>query len=98
MKSYVGITKLSENYAKKYGKTYSESEEVVKNMVSLLEEALLDANCDGIQFVDFLTIQKVKRNQRVGRNPKDASKPIIIPEKLGFKVVVGNKFDKTLNS
>ena len=33
MKSYVGITKLSENYAKKYGKTYSESEEVVKNMV-----------------------------------------------------------------
>lgn len=98
MKSYVGITKLAESYAKKHGKTYTESEEIVKNIVNLLEESLLDPKCDGIQLVDFITIQKVKRSQRVGRNPKQASTPIIIPEKLGFKVVMGKKFDKSLNS
>lgn len=98
MKNYVGIAKLSEQYAKKYGKTYSESEVIVKNMMNLLQESLLESQCDGLQVVDFLTLKKVIKGQRIGRNPKDATKPIIIPEKIGFKLVLGKKFDNMLNS
>lgn len=97
MKKYVGVHALSKAYAIKHGVTVKEAEVIVRNMVGLLQESLLDPNFDGVQFIDFLTLQRVNRKQKVGRNVH-TNTPTIIPEAVKLKVTLGKTFDNQLNS
>jgi integration host factor subunit beta len=44
-----------------------------------------------LEFRDFGVFEVVERKQKVGRNPKNASVPIIIPARLAVKFTPGKK-------
>ena len=93
MKKYVGVNTFSKAYAKKYGVTIKESEMIVRNFIGLFQESLLD----GVQFIDFLTLQRVQRKAKMGRNVH-TNTPTIIPEAVKLKVTLGKSFDNKLNA
>lgn len=98
MKQFSGIKSLSKRYADKYGLTYKEAELRIKEFLSVLREDLLDGSSDGVQFVDFLTLKKVKRKSKIGRDPRNPDKIYDIPPCIAIKCELGKKFKEELNS
>lgn len=96
MKKYVGVTTLSKKYAKKHGITVKESEVIVRNFLDVFQDSLLDKEYDGVQLIDFITLQRVQRKEKVGRNVH-TNTPTIIPEAVKIKVTLGKSFDRLLN-
>lgn len=96
MKNYDGINALAERYAKSNGVSKREAKETVKRVLESIRESLLDETNDGIQIVDFLTLEKVLRKARIGRNPRTMEE-VIIPDTKGIKTTLGKTFDKTFN-
>lgn len=81
---YHGIKTLAELYAKKHKTTLKVADERVKEMIDLLEAGLCDNNYDGIQFIDSITLKKVTRKSKIGRNPM-TKEEVIIPDRIGIK-------------
>lgn len=81
---YHGIKSLAEIYAKKHETTQRLAEQRVREMIDLLEEGLVDKNYDGIQFIDSITLKKVTRKSKIGRNPITKVE-VIIPDRIGIK-------------
>ena len=81
---YHGIKSLAEIYAKKHGTTQKLAEERVREMIDLLEEGLMDKNFNGIQFIDSITLKKVTRKSKIGRNPITKVE-VVIPDRIGIK-------------
>lgn len=96
MKKYVGVNVLSKKYAKKYGLTVKESEVIVRNFLSVFQESILDPEFNGVQIVDFMTLQRVKRDAKIGRNVH-LNTPMVIPEAVKLKLTLSKKFDNLLN-
>lgn len=94
---YSGITHIADSLAKKCDITKKEAENRVKDILSILEEELLDPEKDGVQFVDFLTLKKVERKAKLGRNPKNPNEVVSIPAQTSFKAELGKAFKKKLN-
>jgi len=46
---------------------------------------------DRLEFRDFGVFEVVKRKQKIGRNPKNASVPIVIPERRAVKFTPGKR-------
>jgi nucleoid DNA-binding protein len=97
MKNYAGTTILAQRFAKKSGRTFVTSESLVKEVLDVLEEVLLDPTLDGVQVIDFLTLQRVKRKARIGRNPRTKVKTTI-PERLDIKCILGKNFSENLRA
>lgn len=53
---------------------------------------------DRLEFRDFGVFEVVERKQKVGRNPKRADKPIIIPARNAVKFTPGKKMRKLVES
>ena len=51
---------------------------------------------DRLEFRDFGVFEIVERKQKIGRNPKNASVPIIIPARLAVKFTAGKKMKKLI--
>lgn len=51
---------------------------------------------DRLEFRDFGVFEIVKRKQKVGRNPKNAAVPIIIPERHAVKFTAGKNMRKRI--
>ena len=49
-----------------------------------------------LEFRDFGVFEVVQRKQKVGRNPKRASEPIIIPSRKVVKYTPGKKMRKLI--
>ena len=49
-----------------------------------------------LEFREFGVFDVVERKQKVGRNPKKANVPIIIPARQAVKFIPGKKMDKFL--
>ncbi len=96
-KKYIGITELATKYAMKEDITKKEADRILREVLNLVREELLDETNDGIQIVDFLTLRKVERGARVGRNPKKPDVDILIPNKKGIKCILGKAFSQELN-
>ena len=96
-KKYVGMTELTSIYAEEMNITKRDSEELVKGFIKCLKNVFLDPTNDGLQFIDFITIEKVIKAERLGRNIR-TGEPVIVPAKNGLKVKVGNKFNEELNA
>lgn len=92
---YHGIKSLAELYAKKHGTTLKVAEERVKEMKDLLVEGIVDDNYDGIQFIDSLTLKRVIRKSKIGRNPK-TKEEFYIPERIGIKAEIGKNLAQKL--
>ncbi|WP_420420988.1 HU family DNA-binding protein [Simkania sp.] len=62
---------------------------VVQSFLDCMTEYLSDG--DRLEFRDFGVFEVVKRKQKIGRNPKNAAVPIVIPERRAVKFTPGKK-------
>lgn len=68
----------------------------VRNVIQAFLDAMTDCLSvgDRLEFRDFGVFEVVKRKQKIGRNPKNASVPIVIPARLSVKFTPGKKMKK----
>ena len=71
--------KLIQVISQKRGVHPNDVRNVIQSFLDTMTEYLSDG--DRLEFRDFGVFEVVKRKQKIGRNPKNASVPIIIPEK-----------------
>ena len=97
MKTFTGLEELTNALAEKKDITKKEAFEIVKDVISVMREELLREDSRGIQLVNFLTLTKVVRKAKLGRNPRRPTEEIHIPERNGIKLSLGKEFSKELN-
>lgn len=80
----------------------SQEKEIHPNDVRHVIQAFLDkmTEClsegERLEFRDFGVFEVVMRKQKIGRNPKKASEPIIIPARCAVKFTPGKKMRKLI--
>jgi nucleoid DNA-binding protein len=67
---------------------------VIQSFLDTMTEYL--ARGDRLEFRDFGVFEIVERKQKIGRNPKNAGVPIIIPARLAVKFTAGKKMRKLI--
>ena len=72
----------------------------VRNVVQAFLDGMTDtlSRGDRLEFRDFGVFEIVKRKQKIGRNPKNAEVPIVIPERKAVKFTAGKKMKKLIES
>jgi integration host factor subunit beta len=70
----------------------------VRNVVQSFLDAMTDclAKGDRLEFRDFGVFEIVERKQKIGRNPKNAGVPIVIPARPAVKFTPGKKMRKMI--
>jgi len=70
----------------------------VRNVIQSFLDRMTDylANGDRLEFRDVGVFEIVERKQKIGRNPKNASVPIIIPARSAVKFTAGKKMKKMI--
>jgi len=65
----------------------------VRSVIQAFLDKMTDCLAEGdrLEFRDFGVFEVVIRKQKVGRNPKNAQVPIIIPERAAVKFTPGKK-------
>ncbi|MCI0381606.1 MAG: HU family DNA-binding protein [Chlamydiae bacterium] len=87
---------------KKLIQVISQEKGVHPNDVRNVVQSFLDhmtnflAKGDRLEFRDFGVFEIVERKQKVGRNPKKAAVPIIIPARAAVKFTPGKKMKKLI--
>jgi len=87
---------------KKLIQTISQSKGLHPNDVRNVIQAFLDAMTDSLsqgdrlEFRDFGVFEVVTRKQKIGRNPKNAAVPIVIPARKAVKFTPGKKMRKLI--
>jgi nucleoid DNA-binding protein len=98
------LTKKSTMTKKKLINLISVEKSIHPNDVRHVIQAFLDkmTNClsdgDRLEFRDFGVFEVVERKQKIGRNPKKAAEPIIIPARRAVKFTPGKKMKKLIES
>jgi nucleoid DNA-binding protein len=87
---------------KKLIQVISQEKSIHPNDVRNVVQAFLDvmtkflSQGDRLEFRDFGVFEIVERKQKIGRNPKNASVPIVIPARLAVKFTPGKKMRKLI--
>ncbi len=70
----------------------------VRGVVQAFLDEMTNAlkNGDRLEFRDFGVFEIVQRKQKIGRNPKNPSVPIIIPARKAVKFTPGKKMKKLI--
>jgi len=70
----------------------------VRTVIQAFLDKMTDCLSDGerLEFRDFGVFEVVKRKQKIGRNPKNASVPIVIPERYAVKFTPGKKMRRVI--
>ena len=70
----------------------------VRNVVQQFLDDITDtlASGDRLEFRDFGVFEIVTRKQKIGRNPKNAHVPIVIPERKAVKFTPGKKMKEVV--
>ena len=97
MKKYHGINSLAHIYSKKFNVPINEAKNLMRNFYMILEEGLQDKETDGIQFVNLLTLDKVVRKAKLGKN-FIAKEPVYIPERISIKANCSKRLIDNLNN
>ncbi len=65
----------------------------VRNVMQAFLDVMTDylAKGDRLEFRDFGVFEIVRRKQKIGRNPKNASIPIVIPARQAVKFTPGKR-------
>jgi integration host factor subunit beta len=65
----------------------------VRNVIQAFLNEMTDCLSQGhrLEFRDFGVFEVVERKQKIGRNPKNASVPIVIPARKAVKFTPGKK-------
>lgn len=85
------ITKKSliQKISRKKGMHPNEVRMVVQEFLDSMTECLTEG--DRLEFRDFGVFEVVTRKKKIGRNPKNAAVPIVIPERKAVKFTPGKK-------
>lgn len=68
--------------------------QVIQAFLDKMTECL--QNGDRLEFRDFGVFEIVERKQKIGRNPKNAAVPIVIPARPAVKFTPGKKMKKMI--
>jgi integration host factor subunit beta len=70
----------------------------VRNVIQSFLDEMTDclARGDRLEFRDFGVFEIVERKQKIGRNPKNAAVPIVIPARPAVKFTPGKKMKKDI--
>lgn len=70
----------------------------VRNVIQSFLDRMTDylASGDRLEFRDFGVFEIVHRKQKIGRNPKNAAVPIVIPARPAVKFTSGKKMKKMI--
>ena len=70
----------------------------VRSVIQAFLDKMTDSLSDGnrLEFRDFGVFEVVERKQKIGRNPKNASVPIIIPARMAVKFTPGKKMRRLI--
>lgn len=70
----------------------------VRNVIQSFLDRMTDylSSGDRLEFRDFGVFEIVTRKQKIGRNPKNASVPIVIPARSAVKFTSGKKMRKMI--
>jgi integration host factor subunit beta len=70
----------------------------VRNVIQAFLDAMTDTLSQGdrLEFRDFGVFEIVERKQKIGRNPKNAGIPIVIPARKAVKFTPGKKMRKLI--
>jgi nucleoid DNA-binding protein len=92
------ITKkrLIHSIAKRLGIHHADVRNVVQAFLDQIVDCL--SNHDRLEFRDFGVLEVVIRKEKVGRNPKNASVPITIPERKAVKFTAGKRMKDLIES
>lgn len=71
----------------------------VRNVIQSFLDAMTDylSKGDRLEFRDFGVFEIVERKQKIGRNPKNAAVPIVIPARMAVKFTPGKKMKKLID-
>lgn len=89
---------------KKFISTISQDANVHPNTVRHIIQAFLDkmtdclSNGDRLEFRDFGVFEVVERKAKIGRNPKNAAVPIVIPARAAVKFTPGKKMRQLIET
>ncbi|MEC7839310.1 MAG: HU family DNA-binding protein [Chlamydiota bacterium] len=95
-KSTMTKKKLINSIAQEKGIHPSDVRHVIQAFLDKMTDSL--SHGERLEFRDFGVFEVVKRKQKIGRNPKNASVPIIIPERLAVKFTPGKKMRKLIET
>ena len=72
----------------------------VRHVIQAFLDKMTDCltNGDRLEFRDFGVFEVVERKQKIGRNPKNASVPIVIPARPAVKFTPGKRMRKMIES
>ena len=94
--STVTKKKLIQVIAQKRSMHPNEVRAVIQSFLDTMTDFLAEG--DRLEFRDFGVFEIVLRKQKIGRNPKNASVPIIIPERRAVKFTAGKKMKEMIES
>ena len=69
---------------------------VIQSFLDEMTETLTQG--DRLEFRDFGVFEVVERKQKIGRNPKNAGVPIVIPARKAVKFTPGKKMKEKIES
>ncbi|MFV0339667.1 MAG: HU family DNA-binding protein [Parachlamydiaceae bacterium] len=96
------LTKKNTMTKKKLIQSISQEKNVHPNDVRQVIQSFLDKMIDSLaggerlEFRDFGVFEVVIRKQKIGRNPKNAAVPIVIPARSAVKFTPGKKMRKLI--
>lgn len=88
--------KLIQKISQKKGMHPNDVRSVIQSFMDEMTEAL--AAGDRLEFRDFGVFEIVERKQKIGRNPKNASVPIVIPPRKAVKFTPGKNMKKLIEN
>ncbi len=88
--------KLINSIAQEKGIHPNDVRHVIQSFLDKMTECL--AHGERLEFRDFGVFEVVERKQKIGRNPKNAAVPIVIPARNAVKFSPGKKMRKVIES
>lgn len=86
--------KLIHSISQEKGIHPNDVRQVIQSFLDKMTDCLSEG--DRLEFRDFGVFEVVKRKQKIGRNPKKAEQPIIIPARNAVKFTPGKKMRKRI--
>ncbi len=93
-KSTMTKKKLIHLIAQEKGIHPSDVRHVIQSFLDKMTHCL--SRGERLEFRDFGVFEVVERKQKIGRNPKNASVPIVIPPRMAVKFTAGKRMRKLI--
>jgi integration host factor subunit beta len=92
------VTKTKKNLVNSISKKIRLHPNDVRGVIQFFLDEITESLASGerLEFRDFGVFEVVERKQKIGRNPKNASVPIIIPARKAVKFTPGKKMKEVV--